>query len=194
MFRILLSVLIILLTVVATSAQDGEDRTAGDPRTDPTANACYTGGAMEGVCGTMDSNGDGVVDAAERDWHWTCGWHLSRLQAGLISYEQFPDRCEDLLVSDLCVAIGDEFNVNVAAPFANVPGPGVLANDSCTQIVSHTAPVVVQGGGIFIFNLNADGGFNYTVTDDCTIFTFTYTTEDGATATVTVNHDIAFCE
>jgi hypothetical protein len=56
--------------------------------------------------------------------------------------------------------------------------------------VSNTAAVVVQGGPVDTLNVNSDGSFTYSVNAPNTIFTFTYTTDCGATATVTVNHDI----
>ncbi len=90
-----------------------------------------------------------------------------------------------------CTAVDDEFTpTDILGGDGSVPAPGVLANDSCTQVVSNTDPVLVQHGPVNSLTVNADGSFDYQVEDENTIFTFTYTTESGATATVTVNHDM----
>lgn len=88
-----------------------------------------------------------------------------------------------------CSPVDDEYFLNPGNPGASVPAPGVLANDSCSTVTGFSAPTVLQGGSVTFLNVNPDGSFNYTVTQPATRFSFQYTTENGQTATVIVNHD-----
>lgn len=97
--------------------------------------------------------------------------------------------------TSVCNAVDDVYDNDPGGEGFSVPAPGVLGNDSGPAplaVASNTAPVSVQGGSVTSFNLNSDGSFDYIVDLPDTIFTFTYTTNCGATATVTVNHDIGF--
>lgn len=58
--------------------------TPNDPRVNPDANACYTGGSMAGKC-KLD------------DQLWIAGWYKIRLEYGLISGDQVPDAYKWLL-------------------------------------------------------------------------------------------------
>lgn len=60
------------VVVIAASAQD----VSNDPVVNPDANACYTGGTLEGKCITDDD--------------WIAGWHLIRWEAGLITGDEMP--------------------------------------------------------------------------------------------------------
>lgn len=93
-----------------------------------------------------------------------------------------------------CLAVDDTYDLNPGSPNGSVPAPGVLINDVATSVVSNTAAVLVQGGPVNTLTVNSDGSFTYSVNTPDTIFTFTYTTDCGATATVTVNHDIGFVD
>jgi hypothetical protein len=93
-----------------------------------------------------------------------------------------------------CQAVDDEFTiVSVGSQVAtgSVPAPGVLANDSCTQVVDPRIDSPITGSGnptpSIALTLNADGSFNYSSDQPVGVFTFTYTTESGATANVIVN-------
>lgn len=52
---------------------------------DPEDNACYTGGSMEGDCIT--------------DWHWICGWYLTRWEqaGGWFGNYHYPDWCNPVV-------------------------------------------------------------------------------------------------
>lgn len=64
-----------------------------DPNVNPDANACFTGGSMEGKCG--DSRW------GDADYMWTAGWYKVRYDYGLISRSMFPDLFKWLLpISD----------------------------------------------------------------------------------------------
>lgn len=66
----MIAALIIGLQITAFSQNN-------DPNEEMDANACYTGGSMEGKCVT------------EEDWE--AGWYVIRYEYGLISAEDFPD-------------------------------------------------------------------------------------------------------
>ena len=69
-----------LMVVVAATSKE----TPNDPRSNPDANACYTGGSMAGKCKL-----DGEL--------WKAGWYEIRLEYGLISGDQVPDQYKWLL-------------------------------------------------------------------------------------------------
>lgn len=73
-------VLTLLSMTVLTAAQD-------EPVTneDPTENACYEGGLLEGKC-------DWPTDA-EDEWAWNCGWHLASVLSRRSTVDQFPADC-----------------------------------------------------------------------------------------------------
>jgi hypothetical protein len=90
-FRILLLVgLLLLFVTLVAAAQEAP------PDVDPNANACGAGGVMEGKC-NQDTNGDGIVEAYEVEWAWGCGWYLVRLNANLITMDEFPVACGSLI-------------------------------------------------------------------------------------------------
>ena len=76
-----LTLVIVLAAVIVVQAEP--DSPPGVPPDDEDANACYSGGSMEGKCIT--------------DWHWKCGWFLIRFEEGLLSRENFPQECETVL-------------------------------------------------------------------------------------------------
>lgn len=75
MLVLVASLAILITLVVAFAATDAE--TPNDPRVNPNANACYTGGSMEGKCGLDDEL-------------WIAGWYAIRLQYNLIDGNQVP--------------------------------------------------------------------------------------------------------
>ena len=77
-----LCALLLLSLVAALAANDSE--TPNDPRVNPNANACYTGGSMEGKC-KLD------------DQLWIAGWYAIRFEYGLIGRDQIPDQYKWLL-------------------------------------------------------------------------------------------------
>lgn len=166
----------------ATTEDTNTENLANDPELNPNANACLEGGSMAGKCNS--------------DWEWTCGWHLIRLENGLISQDEFPGGCFSLIneasASSPCEPQRDVFRLEPLAPTASVSAPGVLGNDgSCTQVVSSSSATELSSsiGTVISLTVNSNGSFSYQVTDPGTIFVFTYTTESGATATVRVEHD-----
>ena len=73
-----------LLISLAAALAAADSETPNDPRVNPNANACYTGGSMEGKCKL-----DGEL--------WIAGWYAIRLQYGLIGRDQIPDPYKWLL-------------------------------------------------------------------------------------------------
>jgi hypothetical protein len=99
MKRFLVLLFILLVSAFAVFAQDYE-ALPNDPRVNENANACAEGGQMEGKC-NVDFDGNGVVDDYEVDWAWECGWHMIRLDAGMISRASLPEDCESLIDLDI---------------------------------------------------------------------------------------------
>jgi hypothetical protein len=81
---ILIAAPFILLVTLAAVLASTHVETPNDPRTNPDANACYTGGSMAGKC-KLD------------DQLWIAGWYEIRLEYGLIKRDQFPDPYKWLL-------------------------------------------------------------------------------------------------
>jgi len=75
--------LALLVSLFAATAATPKE-TPNDPRTNPDANACYTGGSMAGKCKLDDEL-------------WKAGWYEIRLEYGLISRDQVPDQYKWLL-------------------------------------------------------------------------------------------------
>lgn len=110
-----LSILFVLLSVVALAyAQEAPN----DPSVNEEANACYTGGSMEGLCGTTDHDGNGVVDDYESEWDFRCGWYLIRYQYHMIGSGNMPEDCRSLLeyeASGGCFVEADYITVDLVA-------------------------------------------------------------------------------
>ena len=79
--QISLLVLAALMLVAGMIAMAAE--TPNDPRVNFGANACYSGGTLEGKCDT--------------EYMWIAGWYLIRYEAGLIGADQMPDAYKWLL-------------------------------------------------------------------------------------------------
>ena len=79
---VLVGLALLVSLVVALAATDKE--TPNDPRVNPNANACYTGGSMAGKC-KLD------------DQLWIAGWYEIRFEYELISRDQVPDQYKWLL-------------------------------------------------------------------------------------------------
>jgi len=154
----------------------------------PAENACYAGGEMEGKCDWPTEE--------ETEWAWNCGWYYAAVQSAEVSLSQIPETCSILFGSvDLgCIAVNDVFENEPGEPEFTVLPPGVLDNDTCTEVVSYSLPVVIEGGAIVSFTLYTDGGFDYEVMEPGTVFTFAYTTESGSVANVTVYHDMDYID
>lgn len=71
-----------MLSVGLIQAADDQGN-PNDPTINDRANACYADGSMAGKCDSV--------------WEWTCGWHIIRLEQGLITREQVPQFCESLV-------------------------------------------------------------------------------------------------
>jgi hypothetical protein len=99
MKRLLITLILLVFSAFAAVAQDNES--SNDPRVNENANACFAGGTMEGKC-NVDFDGNGTVDEYEVTWAWECGWYIIRVNAGMISSTQMPERCQTLLPADTC--------------------------------------------------------------------------------------------
>lgn len=187
LFKILFLCGILALSLAITFADGFDDQgNPNDPNENESANACFEEGSMDGKCVT--------------NWEWECGWYLIRFEYGLLSREDFPAGCASLLPPlplsaapiDNCLARNDRYDFNPRGQIGSASAPGVLANDACSQVVSNTGVVLLQGVSVSSLVVNSDGSFSYRSSDPDTIFTFTYTTENGSIATVTIYHDIGY--
>ncbi|MDZ7842411.1 MAG: hypothetical protein U5R46_16555 [Gammaproteobacteria bacterium] len=88
-----------------------------------------------------------------------------------------------------CSPQDDEYDLNPGESTGSVPAPGVLENESCQTVTDFGNLMELEGGSVTSLNVNADGSFDYEVSERGTRFSFEYTTESGETATVIVNHD-----
>ena len=75
---LLISAAFVVLLTLAAVLDVTHSETPNDPRVNPDANACYTGGSMAGKCKM-----DGEL--------WIAGWYEIRLEYGLITKKQIPD-------------------------------------------------------------------------------------------------------
>ncbi len=77
MKKLLILLGLVTLLAVFVTAIAADDALPNNPHVNPDANACYTGGALEGKCG----------DDPEM---WTGGWYMIRFQYDLIGINQVP--------------------------------------------------------------------------------------------------------
>jgi hypothetical protein len=94
--KLLISLGFVLLLMSSTAFVIAQDL-PNDPTVNDDANACYTGGTMEGRCGTVDHDGNGVIDDYESEWDFRCGWYLIRYQYQMISSVELPSDCRTLV-------------------------------------------------------------------------------------------------
>jgi hypothetical protein len=88
MWKKLLPIFVLCLLAVGVLAQEGVDDEGNpnNPNENDRANACYSGGTMEGKCDT--------------EWEWVCGWYMIRFDAGLFTREEIPFTCAVLLPAE----------------------------------------------------------------------------------------------
>ncbi|MCU0464521.1 MAG: hypothetical protein MUF38_08105 [Anaerolineae bacterium] len=77
MKKVLSLLVLVVLSAVVVLAQD-DAGSPNNPASNERANACYTGGSLEGKC-------DWPTEA-ETEWAWTCGWYIIRAEANPTSY------------------------------------------------------------------------------------------------------------
>ncbi|MDW8171622.1 MAG: hypothetical protein RML73_03975 [Anaerolineae bacterium] len=65
----------VMLIAIMVSAQEDSDPL--NPRTNAGANACYTGGSMDGRC--------------EDEYLWIAGWYLIRLEHDVLRWDDLPE-------------------------------------------------------------------------------------------------------
>lgn len=125
--KILALVLVLLLGISIVGAADGVDDQGNpnDPAVNDNANACFEGGSLEDKCVT--------------EWEWECGWHLIRLEEGLISESLFPSWCNILIqegpphTSIGCQVVIGPFHFDFGD--SNIIAPPAIAysDPDCTQ-------------------------------------------------------------
>jgi len=81
---LLVVVIFVLLLSLMVALAATHSETPNDPRVNPDANACYTGGSWAGKCKLDDEL-------------WIAGWYEIRLEYGLISGNQVPDQYKWIL-------------------------------------------------------------------------------------------------
>lgn len=181
------TVLFILVSVSMVAVAQDDSGFVNDPAVNEDANACLAGGSMEGKCNS-DANGDGVVTPEEIEWQWTCGWHLIRLEAGIIATGSFPSDCASLIetsndVLDNCSGTVEGGGLNVPLgstlravnPFNN-PDCGVstivnlaTGDTSIVTISGLDATCVAVGTTDVIVNYeSAKGNYSASVSFNCT--------------------------
>lgn len=71
-----------------------------DPRVNDSANACYYGGTLSGLCNTTEVNEDKVIDDLDRNWMWTAGWYLIRYEYNVFSRDDLEPTYFSILPPD----------------------------------------------------------------------------------------------
>jgi hypothetical protein len=80
----LLFIMLSLMLVIVSHAQ----------LTEQSENECFEGGMLEGQCSVTDADGDGVLEQADIDWMFECGYYLAAVDDGYFSNEDIPlDGC-----------------------------------------------------------------------------------------------------
>lgn len=75
---VVLVVSLLLPALFIRAAVGVDDRgNPNDPAVNPRANACYTGGSLEGKCHT--------------EVEWVAGWYLIRFESGILSRDEVPE-------------------------------------------------------------------------------------------------------
>ena len=87
--RLSLFVLLMVFASALTSAEETPNPL--DPRTNPDANACYSGGSMDGRC--------------ENQNHWNAGWYLIRWEHDLMQAEDIPAQYQWVLYTRIPLAV-----------------------------------------------------------------------------------------
>jgi hypothetical protein len=72
-------------------------QTSNDPTVNNDANACFEGGTLYDSCNTTDVDDDGNVDQTDKDWLWTCGWYLIRVESGIFSDDVLDGICQEII-------------------------------------------------------------------------------------------------
>ena len=184
MKSLVIGMILLLLLVTGAVALAQDEGGSNDPATDPNANACYTGGSLEGKCGTSDLDHDGVVEDWEVNLMWTCGWYLIRYEHYGIPRSAVPQDCEFLLppIPEAPAPAGpvcyNAFNEEFILYFGPANKLGNFRYDSpgCSGVETYTPPneaVVIASsqsaaqvicesilGGGGVANFNTDEGFN----------------------------------
>jgi hypothetical protein len=85
-----ITLLITLLSTGTIFAQEPSNAEENNPNTNPSANACFAGGALAGKCATTDLDKNGQIEQSEITYIYTGGWYLIRFQAGIYSRSEVP--------------------------------------------------------------------------------------------------------
>ena len=81
----LLVILLSLMLVIISHAQLTEQSEN---------NECFEGGMLDGQCSITDADGDGVLEQADIDWMFECGYYLAQVDNGDLENEDVPlDGC-----------------------------------------------------------------------------------------------------
>lgn len=108
-----------------------------DPNINPDANACFDGGLMYEACQNMDVDKDYDFDQIDKDWLWTCGWYLHRVQYGIFPETVLDGICRDvveIVVVEEPVKDDDEDDDDEEEEFDFIPPPPIpddLPGDFC---------------------------------------------------------------
>ena len=70
---------------------------SNDPNDNKDANACFEGGTLGGICDVTDADRDGDLDQQDKDWLWTCGWDLIRVEYGFLDNNLLDNICHDVV-------------------------------------------------------------------------------------------------
>lgn len=108
-----------LLISLAAALAATHSETPNDPRINPDANACYTGGSMAGKCKLDDEL-------------WIAGWYEIRLEYGLIGRDQVPDQYKWLLPPESTSPISNPTDEPRAFPTSPPKPPTVTPAPTAT--------------------------------------------------------------
>ena len=92
-FFAIISILLLALTATVGSIA----QTTNNPNDNNDANACFEGGTLAGVCDRTDADRDIDVDQQDKDWLWTCGWYLIRVEYGIFDSSVLDNICHDVI-------------------------------------------------------------------------------------------------
>lgn len=114
---VLLTCFVVLLMSLAVMAQDAPADGS------PADNACFEGGSLAGKCDWPT--------AAERDWAWTCGWYIARVESGELAPSDVPAWCFYTMTADGgsgTYVVGKCYSIPGRADFRTIKPPNTLDN------------------------------------------------------------------
>lgn len=174
---------VLIITLLSTGisfAQEPTNPSENDPNTNPSANACFVGGALAGKCHTTDLDRDGQIEPWEIAYMYNGGWYLIRFQFRIYSRSEVPLLYHWMLPPELPLpngALADDTTciIYLTGPIAGAPttlivpmeviiggvNPGGIPNNpyGFAWGGGGILNITVPGGGFVVYGLIAFGGW-----------------------------------